>query len=192
MLIRSDKTRCQRFLGAALLSVGILFAILLPAVASPITYTLSGVSATDPYPLFGSIALTGTFTYDLNSSQIVFIAIMGTNTALSPLSASPEVFNTPLGSENTSSTAFISAGAGGRITVDEISIWFANPLTAGAPSAIARIYLAPPLVAQSVPSEVASGTVIPVVSSIPPIPEPTSLLLLGGALAALLFSRRSI
>lgn len=192
MPVRSDETGGQRLLGAAMLSAGLLLAIPLPAVASPVTYTLSGVSATysvtDPYPLFGSISLAGTFTYDLSASHFVSVAITGTNTALSPLSASPELFNSPIFSENTPSAAFIAIRAGG--TGDEITIWFATPLTAGAPSAIARIYLAPPSAVQSVPAAVVSGTVTPLVSSIPRIPEPASLPLLGGALAVLLFRRR--
>lgn len=177
-----------------MLSMGILLAIPLPAAASPTIYTLSGVTATysvtDPYPLFGSIALTGTFTYDFSASHLVSVAITGTNTALSPLSASPELFNNPLFSDNTPPAPYIAIRAGG--TGDEITIWFAHPLTAGAPSTIAMISLAPPSAVQSVLSEVASGTVIPVVSSIPRIPEPASLPLLGGALAVLLFGRRAI
>ncbi len=95
-----------------------------PALATPITYTLSGATATFTSPA-GTITLTGTFTFDPAGPTLDAVSITATGPT-TILTTSPELYNVVGLSSFPSQeiTALVMNSPTETLTID-----FANPLT---------------------------------------------------------------
>jgi hypothetical protein len=138
----------------------------MPAVATPITYTLSDVTANFA---LGTVDLAGTFTFDPTTTILSSIDVVATGPT-TILIASPETFDLPQGATGISFDAAASTTGGFLETV------FTAVLRA-APTTVFEV-----LVDAGDTLEV-TGFAVP--SVVPVVPEPSALALLGTALAGL-------
>jgi hypothetical protein len=187
-LVSGQRTSRYGVLTAMVVWAAAFFVAPTAATATPISYTLSGVTLTGfsspTISLPGTIVLTGSFTFDpsevpspLNTADI---------TATGPTSilvTSPEVF-TVYSLEDTTDDSIgvcvLNCGTG-----DEVLLVFENPLS-DAPDPINRAGFSSPTLGLLF-VDTATGSALPTTTA---APEPASLTLLGGALALFLFARR--
>jgi hypothetical protein len=169
-------------------AVLVLSAATLPANAIPITYTLSGASATFSAPQpSATVALTGMFTYDPSGPDLKSVSITATETSGSGiLTNTPETFSVAVG-----------AFAPDRFTAsvptnnDVIVIAFNSNLGNVADSISFVAFTTPSGgFCQSGGSTCATGTVAG--SAVPTTaPEPNTMALLGGAIGLFLVALRA-
>jgi hypothetical protein len=176
---RSGIAQRTRRLGVSLLAALAVAAILSPAMptpatAAPITYTLSNASATSAS---GTLTFTGTFTFDPSTSTLDSVSITATASPTTLLTISPELFTSPI------TATLLSIAFQNSSTHDTLNFYFTNDLDTVSDSFRFISVHYPSLVDLTS----TSGAAVPTTT---PIPEPTSLALLGGALGLFMLARR--
>jgi hypothetical protein len=154
----------SRLLLAVVVAVVTSLGLLSPAPATPIAYTLS------PTVLAGGDQITGGFTFDPSGTTLDSVDL----TVTGPIG--PGVYNFPL-----SATASLVLTITSVFPLHEMVMVFAGPL-ASIPDPVSQVTID---FSSLSPTQ---GAAVPTLLS--PVPEPTSLLLLVGALGLMLFSCR--
>ena len=165
--------------------VGAAFVLLLAALAgssaraTPMTYTLDGVTATFPlsavYPA-GTADISGSFTYDPATQTVSSASITSSGY---PDFSGVYAFNPFV--ESGGSVLGVANGPFGL--TDEIFLTFAAPL-GSTPDAVVGLEFHGPA-GLTIPTDVADSTTGFADPAIPSVPEPASALLLCGSLIAL-------
>jgi hypothetical protein len=160
----SFESLAGRLLLAALVAAAVSLALLSPALATPIAYTLS------PAVLAAGDEITGGFTFDPSGLRLDSVDL----TVTGPIGAG--VYNFPL-----SAAASLVLTITSLFPLHEMVIVFADPL-GSIPDPVSLVTID---FSSLVPTE---GAAVP--AQPPSIPEPASLFLLAGALGLMLFSCR--
>jgi len=164
---------------AATAAALLLAAAMLPANAAPITYTLSGVTASFTFPTSAVVTLTGNFTFDPATDILTNPDITQTTTPSSAdlFSTNPESFPT-VETAASNLIAVISAN-----DFDAMNITFTTALSS-APTPVSEVLIASTLsfCESNCFSASVTGAAIPT-------SEPAGLALLGGALGLFLLMR---
>jgi len=152
-------------------AAALLIAVATPARATPIDYTLSA-SGTDPLSL-AQINFTGTFVFDPSGPTLDTVSITASSSVTRTITF--DTPTTPISSDEISAT-----NSTGPLPGAPLHITFTNPLTNAADTVASIAWSPTPSAPESLTN--VNGQAVPAAAT----PEPSALVLMGGALGLFL------